>query len=76
MLEIIQPIIEDVYGKSRMAEALSEQLVQSIKSGTWTHRAETREDAIRLICWDWFSGGDTAAIVAGRIEHALVEAGR
>lgn len=76
MLEIIQPIIFDVYGDTAMARALAEHLAERVENTDW--RKETsysREDSIRNVCWDWMTGGDTAQYVANRIEAALVEAG-
>lgn len=75
MLEIIQPIIFEVYGETAMSRALAQHLAERIEAGE-TGGGYSREDSIRNIVWDWMTGGDTAAYVAGLIERALVEAGR
>jgi len=73
MLEIIEPIILEVYGDTEFARSLATHLAQSL---TVPERWErTREDTIRVICWNWFSGGSTAQYVAERIDGALKDAG-
>jgi hypothetical protein len=76
MLEIIQPIIIDVYGDTAMARALAENLAERVENADWRGLGDyNREDSIRNICWDWMTGGDTAQYTAERVERALQEAG-
>lgn len=65
--EIIQPILYNTYGHSPMCDALGEHLAVCIDR----FKGIEREGMILLTCWDFFSGGDTAAGVAKRIEQAL-----
>jgi hypothetical protein len=75
---IIAPIVIDTYGDNVMAAALVERLAEKID--TWPdspqprYGSRTREDMVRLTCWDWFSGGSTAECVAEDIEAALQRA--
>jgi hypothetical protein len=71
---VVATILEDTYGKSNYIAAMAGHLAERIDA--WPDvqprfGAESREDMIRLTCWDWMSGGDTAARVARRIEAAL-----
>jgi len=71
--EIIRPILTETYGDGSMVHSLADHLAERID--TWRlepHRTgETREDMILRVCWDWMTGGDTAAYVAAEIEQAL-----
>jgi hypothetical protein len=62
----IAPIIEDVYGRNPMAATLTIQLANVIEAEDGVD-----ERQIMLLCWDYFSGGDTAALVARRVVEAL-----
>lgn len=68
--ELIRPAIWEIYGRSFMAEALVDHLGAKIDADDWDSRG--REYGIMIVCWDWFSGGGTAAIAARNIEEALV----
>jgi hypothetical protein len=75
--EKIAPIIFETYGESEWAAYFTDHLSKKIDN--WPIRvppsyfAETREDMVRLTCWDWFSGGSTAEYVAEKIEAVLNE---
>jgi len=75
--EKIAPIIFETYGETEWGRSLAEYLVTKIEA--WPNRvqpsyyADTREDMVRLTCWDWFSGGSTAEYVAKKIEAVLNE---
>lgn len=72
--EVVEPVIRKTYGKGGMAEALAKHLAEKIDAwpgGQPRYGAESREDMIRLTCWDWFSGGTTAEGVARQIEERL-----
>jgi hypothetical protein len=45
-------------------------LAEKIDRCDWDSRG--REHMIMVTCWNWFSGGDTAAAVAAKIEAALL----
>lgn len=69
---IITPIVEEVYGKSSFIDAFIIDLADHILIPH--HRIKnlrSREEEIRHTCWNWFSGGDTAASTARKIEAAL-----
>lgn len=72
-LQIIRPIILEVYGDRKFPRALAAHLAERLEGGL--RYSDEREATIRNICWDWMTGGSTAAYVAGRIEAALKEAG-
>jgi hypothetical protein len=70
----IAPIVKSAYGDNGMADALIELLV--LKIDTWPRPNQpmyngSRENMVRMTCWDWFGGGGTAASVAQKIEAAL-----
>jgi len=67
--EIVRPILYATYGKASMVDALLAELVRRIDADDWDRRG--REHGIMLECWNWFSGGSTAASVAAKIEAAL-----
>lgn len=75
MLEIIRPILAKTYGDTEWVDALAAYLVSRLEAGPSTWTGYSREDTIRNICWDWMTGGDTAAYVAAKIEGALKGAG-
>jgi type IV pilus biogenesis protein CpaD/CtpE len=74
-LEVVQPIIVDTYGKGSMTIALAEHVANEIDTFEPQYPDDTREDMIRLTCWNWMTGGSTAEIVARKIEAALEAAG-
>lgn len=67
--ERIAPIINATYGTSPMTRDLIFYLVNLVYRDEWDSRG--REYGIMRICWDWFSGGTTAASTARKIEEAL-----
>lgn len=67
----ITPIVTETYGTSVMSLAMVDDLVQKIQDFTPRYEEETREREIMLTVWNWFSGGDTAASVARKIEAVL-----
>jgi hypothetical protein len=69
--EMIEPIIYKTYGKSIYAESLVRYLAEQIVTDKWDSRG--REHKVMLVCWDWMTGGSTAASVAAKIEAALSE---
>lgn len=72
---VIAPIITSTYGDTIMAREFAGHLANKINAWpdtpTPSYGARSREDMVRLTCWDWFSGGGTATGVARRIEEAL-----
>jgi hypothetical protein len=73
-LSVIQPILYATYGKGGMVKALAEHLAEKIDNYAPTLtdlEDEDRERMVMLVCWNWFSGGTTAASVAKKIEAAL-----
>lgn len=70
-MELILPILERTYGKSTWTDGLAEALVKRIDADEWDTRG--REYSIMLVCWDWMTGGTTAASVAAEIEEVLNE---
>lgn len=73
-MDKITSIVTGRYGRNAMAEALAADLIEKIPGWAENDREE-RERKIMLTCWDWFSGGSTAEIVADQIKMALFEAG-
>lgn len=75
---IIRPILVDTYDSCKMTDALIEHLAECIDSHTDgdpdIYGDDQREAMITRVCWDWYSGGTTAACVAKQIEAALREA--
>lgn len=65
----IEPILRRTYGKTVMVTALVDHLRQRIDEKDWDSRG--REHMVMCVCWDWFSGGTTAANAASKIEAAL-----
>lgn len=70
-LEIITPILENTYGEGETVTALAEYLSGRIDTFEPSYPDDTRERMICVTCWDWMTGGSTAASVARRIEAAL-----
>lgn len=79
-LELIQPIVYQTYGSGPMVQALAQHLAlkidryspdSAVYEGRAAYECHSRERMIMLVCWDWFSGGDTARDVAHRIEESL-----
>lgn len=70
--ERIRPIIEKTYGDNELSRSLVHDLALKLDQYSDLDReGEDRESMITRICWMWFSGGDTAASVARRIESEL-----
>jgi hypothetical protein len=70
--DLIAPIINETYGAGSYTGALIDHLTTKIDG--WPdpyYKTRTRGTMIMLICWDWMSGGDTAASVANKIEAVL-----
>jgi hypothetical protein len=74
MNEIITTVVTGRYGQNAMAYGLAEDLIKKMPDWNEEDREE-RERQIMLTCWNWFSGGGTAEIVAHQIKMALFEAG-
>lgn len=70
-LKLILPIIEKTYGRGSMPRALAAHLAEKVEAWDGSDEHRSREDMIRLTCWDWFSGGTTAASAARKVEEAL-----
>ena len=70
-LVIISPILHSTYGKGGMVADFADHLAQKIDAYDGTDR----ERMILDMCWNWFSGGTTAASVARKIEEALCAVG-
>ena len=68
-LNTIYPILTETYGDTPMVSSLASHLANKIDVDEWDSRG--RRFGIMNVCWNWFSGGDTAASVADRIERAL-----
>ena len=67
----IESTITKTYGDNGMSRALVAHLAEKIASFEPRHKRDTRQDMVMRTCWDWFSGGSTAASVADKIETAL-----
>lgn len=67
----IGPTITKTYGDNGMSRALVAHLAEKIASFVPRDEDDHRRDMIRETCWNWFSGGSTAAYVADKIEAAL-----
>ena len=72
-VEKILPALQESYGEGAMVTALAQHIVQQ-----WPNMVAEAEDgwhdlqhSLRLTCWNWFSGGDTANLTADRILEAL-----
>lgn len=65
--DVIAPIITEIYGSSTMAQGLIDHLAEKIAN----YDGPNREQTVLTTCWDWFSGGSTARLVAQLIEDAL-----
>lgn len=72
--KLVLPILQKTYGDGPMVPALAKDLAETIVEFPYRTQYRSREDVIMLKCWDWFSGGDTAASVAANIEDALLAA--
>lgn len=68
---LIAPLVIDTYGDGPMVDAFLDHLAKEIDAYDETKHSRDRETFITLLCWDWFSGGDTAANLADRIEEVL-----
>lgn len=69
--ETVSDILFETYGNNGMSRALAVALAEKILDWEPRYEEDTRERMIMLECWNWFSGGDTAALVARKIEEAL-----
>lgn len=72
-VEKIQAALEGVYGKGSMVTALAQHLLKK-----WPAFEDEEADGWRdveynvmLTIWNWFPGGGTAEIAAGRVMEAL-----
>lgn len=77
--DLIRPIITRIYGDGSMPRALADHLavmIDAYKPSPDALEDGDREREIMLTCWNWFSGGGTAGVVAKAIEAALNEAGQ
>lgn len=72
--ETIRPFIEETYGDSPMSRGLTRHLAERIQEHPNGQHGLGREEMIRMICWDWMTGGSTAESVAADIEDALIVA--
>lgn len=75
-LGTISPILHLAYGEGPMVHDLAICLAAKIDG--WpasfdgpNYGETTREHMVRMTCWDWMTGGSTAASVAAKIEVAL-----
>lgn len=68
-MERILPTLEQTYGESIWTNSLAEELAKRIDADDWDSRG--REHGITMICWNWMTGGTTAASVAADIEAVL-----
>jgi hypothetical protein len=74
MNEIITRIVTNRYGHNAMARGLADDLIA--KMPDWNALdGDERERQIMLTCWNWFSGGSTAEVVAHQIKMRLFGAG-
>lgn len=64
----IRPTIFRTYGDNGMSRALVVHLAERIDAYGQGH---DRPNMVMRICWDWFSGGDTADRASLEIEAAL-----
>lgn len=71
MDSIIRTVVTNRYGRNPMANGLADDLIEKIPG--WDK--DDRERQIMLTCWNWFSGGSTAEVVAHQIKMGLFEAG-
>lgn len=67
--EKIRPIITGTYGDTGMSRALVFHLAGAIDN--FEDDGRGREHMIMQTCWTWFSGGDTAANAARKVEEVL-----
>lgn len=67
--DLIWPILRDTYGDTATTHAMADELVRRIDADNWDSRG--REYGIMLVCWDWMTGGTTAASTARKIVLAL-----
>lgn len=77
-LQRVQPIVSRIYGRlhEQRSQELAVRLAERIDAWEPRDPEDTREDMVREMCWSWFSGGSTAAIVARDIEGALNDSPR
>jgi hypothetical protein len=54
-----------------LAEHLAEKIDDHLEDDPSIYGDKQLEDKVRLICWNWFSGGGTAAIAASRVMETL-----
>lgn len=75
--EIIRPLIYKTYGEGVMAEGLAKTIADDVRERSHDndYANRGREYWIMMRCWDWFTGGTTAASVAEDIEKALIANG-
>lgn len=66
-LSAIAPILHATYGETEWTDALAVHLANKIDAYDGVNRAQM----ILTTCWDWMTGGTTAASTARKIEEAL-----
>lgn len=75
MKDQILDVLESIYGKSYLCPVLAEELAKKVPEWQKEEReGKARRDCkeeIRIRCWDYFSGGDTAEVAARRILEAI-----
>jgi hypothetical protein len=68
-----------IYGKGAMVEAcamyIDSKWDEWLEGNGRTRHGESMEDAVRMEVWNWFSGGGTAEIAAGRVVAAVAADG-
>jgi hypothetical protein len=62
-------IVANTYGRGAMSAALTNELVKLIDN----YEGDHLEEAVRMRCWNYFSGGTTASACARSIVDALDE---
>lgn len=70
----IQSALEEVYGKSWMTKGCAEEIAR--KYNRWlAGEGDARRGgvlyAVHMVIWNWFPGGGTAEIAAGKVIAAV-----
>lgn len=78
MKEKIREVLEGIYGKNSiyvpiLAEELEKKIPEWKKEEQEKKSRRDCKEEIRIRCWDFFAGGDTAEVAARRILEALDE---
>ena len=69
--DVILRELRSSYGSGKMVEALADWLDANPDRWGDDNALTSRPDDLALIIWEWFSGGDTAALTAARIRNNL-----